>query len=90
MNKKYEFIALVAALVNMVALLPQFLKTYKSGNTGSFCPRSLSFKLIGSLILLSYAYLKRLPVVFIGAVGTIILDIWLLYKIKTAKLKSIG
>ena len=79
-----EFIALLSSIVGIVSVWPQYVRTVRTNNTESFCPTSTSLSIVSSLLFLVYAYLKHLPVPFLGALGTCFWSGWLLYKIKTA------
>ena len=80
-----EFFAAVGGILLAVAILPQFGKIQNTNNLDSFCPNAICLKLFGSLFLMYYSWIKKLPIFLIGSTLGFIFDMYVLIKIKTKK-----
>jgi uncharacterized protein with PQ loop repeat len=79
-----ELLVMLSGIISTTAFWPQFQKTLKSGNVKSFCPNATCLRILSTCVFLVYAFLKGLPLMFLGGLGSLFWDGWLLYKIKTS------
>jgi len=79
-----ELLVMLSGIISTAAFWPQFQKTLKSGNVQSFCPNAACLRILSTCVFLVYAFLKGLPLIFLGSLGSLFWDGWLLYKIKTS------
>lgn len=77
-----ELFAAVGGVLTFLAMVPQFNKIYDTDSTESFCPTALNIRFFGTFFFVYYAWLKKLPVIFIGSLLSLIFDFYILYKIK--------
>jgi len=77
-----ELFAGVGGVIIIIAMVPQFNKIRDTDSTDSFCPIALNISLLGTFFFLYYAWLKKLPVIFIGSLLSLIFDFYVLHKIK--------
>jgi uncharacterized protein with PQ loop repeat len=80
-----EFFAAAGGILLALAFLPQFKKIQYTNNVDSFCPNAICLKLFGSLFLMYYSWVKKLPIIFIGSTFGFLFDVYILIKIKSQK-----
>ena len=79
-----ELLVMLSGIISLAAFWPQYQKTFKSGSVRSFCPNAACLRILSTCLFLVYAFLKGLPLMFLGGLGSLFWDGWLLYKIKTS------
>ncbi len=79
-----ELLVALSSIISLCAFWPQYQKTLKSGSVRSFCPNAVCLRILSTCLFLVYAFLKGLPLIFLGSLGSLFWDGWLLYKIKTS------
>lgn len=80
-----EIFALSGGVLGAMASLPQILKIRNTDNVDSFCPRAIFLHILGSLLFMVYSVYKKLPVIFVGSLGSFLFDIYILLKIKKSQ-----
>ena len=77
-----EVFAATGSLLCLLALCPQFYKIQRTNNVESFCPNAIVLRMFGALFFMYYAFIKKLPVIFVGSLITLMFEIYMFIKIK--------
>ncbi len=77
-----EIFALSGGVIGAMAGLPQLLKIKSTDNVDSFCPRAIFLHALGAIFFILYSFHKKLPVIFVGSLGSLIFNIYILFKMK--------
>ena len=64
-----ELLVALSGLISVAAFWPQYQKTFKSGNVKSFCPNATCLRILSTCVFILYAFLKGLPLIFLGGLG---------------------
>jgi uncharacterized protein with PQ loop repeat len=80
-----EFFAITGGVMGALSNLPQILKIKDTDNVESFCPRATVLQAFGAIFFIVYAFQKRLPVIFFGALGSLLFNVYILLKIKKSQ-----
>lgn len=78
---KIEIIGILAMVTGLTRSIPQLHKIHQTGNISSFSKESIYIGLLSLSLWFTYELLKGQHINLFSTVLSILMDIWILYKI---------